>query len=115
MSDKEEIEKIYKANYMQDPFEILTEENLQRLEKHCKKAIHYERGEIKREHEITLSLLYRYLEQKQEIDKQSKIIDEMANFILDADYEKNKNSNKDYYIRCKEEVKQYFEKKVEGK
>ena len=51
----------------------------------------------------------------QEVKKQSKIINEMANFILDADYEKNKNSNKDYYIRCKEEVKQYFEKKAEGK
>ena len=52
---------------------------------------------------------------EQENNKQSKIIDEMANFILDANYEKNKNSNKDYYIKCVNEVKQYFEKKVEGK
>ena len=57
----------------------------------------------------------RYYKLRKMFNKQSKIIDEMANFILDADYEKNKNSNKDYYIRCKEEVKQYFEKKVEGK
>ena len=66
--------------------------------------------------EDILQVLLQYIDQlEQENNKQNKIIDEMANFILDTDYEKNKNSNKDYYIRCVNEVKQYFEKKVEEK
>ena len=40
-------DNLYKASYMQNPFEILTEENLKRLEEHCKKAINYERPTIK--------------------------------------------------------------------
>ena len=43
------------------------------------------------------------------------MIGEMSNFIFDADYIKNNKSNKNYYIRCVEEIKQYFEKKVEEK
>ena len=50
---------------------------------------------------------------EQENNKQNKIIDAMANFILDTDYIKNNRSNEDYYIKCVEEIKQYFEKKVE--
>ncbi len=53
-------EEKYKANYMQKPFDILTKENLDRLEKHCKKAIHYERGNIREEHQIVLQLIYEY-------------------------------------------------------
>ena len=66
-TNNNEIKYLYRAEYMQNPFEILTEENLERLEKHCKKAIHYERGEIKKEHEVTLCLLYRYQEQQEQI------------------------------------------------
>ncbi len=94
------INNLYKAEYMQNPFEILTEENLERLEKHCKKAVHYERGEIKKEHEVTLCLLYRYQEQLEKIVKQNKIIDEMANKI----YEEG------IVWENKEDVKQYFER-----
>lgn len=67
---------LYRAEYMQNPFEILTEENLERLEKHCKKAIHYERGERKEEHEVTLCLLHRYQEQQKQIEKQNKRLEE---------------------------------------
>lgn len=48
-----------------DEKNILTQENLENLEKHCKKAIYYERGEVKREHEVTLDLLYKYKDNKQ--------------------------------------------------
>ncbi len=110
MEDREEIEKVYKASYMQNPFEILTKENLQRLEKHCKKAIHYERGEVKQEHEITLSLLYRYLEQ-------TKMIDKMAKWIYEKDYNSQEiilicERDKDYYSNNIEKVKQHFKEKV---
>ena len=94
------INNLYKAEYMQNPFEMLTEENLERLEKHCKKAVHYEKGEIKKEHEVTLCLLYRYQEQLEKIVKQNKIIDEMANKI----YEEG------IIWKNKEDVKQYFER-----
>lgn len=57
---EEEIEEKYKAYYQQNPFDILTKENLDKLEKHCKKAIHYERGNIREEHQIVLQLIYAY-------------------------------------------------------
>lgn len=79
---KEEKYDIYKATYMQNPCNILTEENLNRLEEHCKKAIHYERGEIKREHEVTLDLLYKYKEQQAESEKKDKIIGKMIDNIM---------------------------------
>lgn len=69
-------EKLYKANYMQDPFNILTKENLDKLEKHCKRAIHYERKDGILEHQITLDLLYKYEEQQEEIKKKNKIIND---------------------------------------
>lgn len=59
MSDKNEID-IYKANYMQNHFDILTKENLDRLEKHCKISIRYRNKSIKEEHELILALLYKY-------------------------------------------------------
>lgn len=93
----------YRAEYMQNPFEILTEENLERLEKHCKKAIYNERGEIKREHEVTLELLYKYKEQNEEITKQNKVINLMSEKI----YEEG------IVWDNKEEVIGYFRKKVE--
>lgn len=66
--------KLYKANYMQAPFNILTKENLDKLEKYCKKAIHYERKDGILEHQITLDLLYKYEEQQEKIKKKEKII-----------------------------------------
>lgn len=100
---KNNLVNIYQANYMQNPFEILTEENLNRLEKHCKKAILYENGELKKEHEVTLELLYKYKEQNEEITKQNKIINLMSEKI----YEEG------IVWDNKEEVIGYFRKKVE--
>ena len=64
--------------YMQNPFEILTKEELDRLERHCKKAIHYERGHIREEHQVTLELIYKYQEQQTELEKKDKIIKAMV-------------------------------------
>ncbi len=100
--------------YMQNPSEILTEANIERLEKHCKKAIHYERGEIKNEHEVTLCLLYRYLEQKEKINNQNKIINEMAEQLAGLTIWNNEKEEA-IILGNKGEVKQYFEKKVEEK
>lgn len=69
-------EKLYKSNYMQDPFNILTKENLDKLEKYCKKAIHYERKDGILGHQITLDLLHKYEEQQEEIEKKKIIIND---------------------------------------
>ncbi len=72
------INNLYKAEYIQNPFNILTKENLESLEEHCKKTIHYERGKAREEHEIILELLNNYKEQKEDIMKKDKIIKHMA-------------------------------------
>ena len=58
----------FKNRLLQRPITFLTEENLDKLEHHCKKAIHYER-EV--EHKVVLELLERYKEllTKREEDK----------------------------------------------
>lgn len=83
------LHNLYKADYMQNPFNILTQENLERLEKHCKKAIHYERGELKEEHEIVLELLYKY--QDLESDKQN-LINKLKDSISFVKTDKSKES-----------------------
>ena len=89
MLSKEDNE-LYKAHYMQVPVSILTEENLSRLEEHCKKAIHFERGNIKEEHEVTLALLYKYKKLESEkqnlIEKLEKDIDKADSIINDEEY-----------------------------
>ena len=104
-------DNLYKASYMQNPFEILTEENLKRLEEHCKKAINYERGEIKREHEVTINLLYKYQEQLDVLIRKNRIIDLMAEqlaglAIFDSDIEEA------IILGDKEYVKKYYERKI---
>lgn len=80
-------EEIYKATYMQNPFDILTKENLDKLEKHCKKAIHYERGNLKEEHEIVLQLLYKYGDSipKQKIRDKIKELENMRNTTITSE------------------------------
>lgn len=107
-TNNNEIRYLYRAEYMQNLFEILTEENLERLEKYCKKAIHYERGEIRKEHEVTLCLLYRYQDQQKQIEKQNRIIDSMAEVICRLDTMNNYNS----WNNNIQEVKKYFEKEI---
>jgi len=102
----------YKSHYMQNPFDTLTKEKLDRLEKHCKKAIHFERGNIQEEHQTVLDLLYKYQEQQSELEKKDKVINEMAEWITKIDptiyCDKSKCDD-----NCKECVVKGFTNKVE--
>lgn len=102
----------YTTEYIENSAEILTEDNIKRLEEHYKKAIYYERRK-KKEREITVCLLYKYREQlgkieKQNkiIEKQNKIIDKMANNILTFRADEIVPTNI-------EGIKQFFKKEVE--
>ncbi len=64
----------FKNRYLQQPITFLTEENLDKLENHCKKAIHYERGV---EHQVVLELLERYKEFLAEREEDKKKIEEL--------------------------------------
>lgn len=88
MLSEDNLHNLYKANYMQNPFDILTQENLERLENHCKKTIHYEKNNLKEEHEIVLELLYKYQDIKA---KEQKLIEKLEKDIAenpDAKYTK---------------------------
>ena len=74
---------IYKNNYMQNPFDILTKENLDRLEKHCKNSISYGNRSIKEEHEVTLALLYKYKDSTQKEKIREKINELIKNGYWD--------------------------------
>lgn len=110
----------YKSHYMQNPFDTLTKEKLDRLEKHCKKAIHFERGNIQEEHQTVLDLLYKYKEQQAELEKKDKVINEMAKHIQENEFyddiicmEKN-CKNEECHGECGEDcIKEHFTNKVE--
>lgn len=70
----------FKNRYLQQPITFLTEENLDKLENHCKKAIHYERGV---EHQVVLELLERYKEFLAEREEDKKKIDKLQ--VLEDD------------------------------
>lgn len=64
-------EEDFKCKYLQCPITFLTEENLDKLETHCRKAANFERGV---EHKVVLELLERYYQYQKEIqDKKNKI------------------------------------------
>lgn len=89
MLSEEEMEnyELFKNHYLQQPISLLTKENLELLEKHCKKAIHYERKDGILEHQITLDLLYKYEEQQAEIEKKDKTIEAMRYIKNTSRYE----------------------------
>ena len=64
----------FKNRYLQRPITFLTEENLDILEDHCRKAIRYERGV---EHKVVLELLERYKEFLAEREEDKKKIDKL--------------------------------------
>ena len=78
MSNKEY--EVFKNNYLQHPITFLTEENLDKLEIHCRKAIHYERG---LEHQVVLELLERHKEHLAEREQDRKRIKELE--VLEDD------------------------------
>lgn len=80
----------FKNYYLQHPITFLTEENLDKLETHCRKAINYERGV---EHKVVLELLERYKEYLAEREQKDKKIKELE--------EKNKHLKYLYDDCCK--------------
>lgn len=89
---EEEMYNLYKTAYMQNPLNLLTNENLSKLEEHCINNCRYNSGRIKEEHEIVLQLIDEYKKQVKEVEKMvatinkdsftilklGKMIDEMA-------------------------------------
>ena len=72
--------ELFKNNLLQRPITFLTEENLDKLEIHCRKAIHYERG---LEHQVVLELLERHKEHLAEREQDRKRIKELE--VLEDD------------------------------
>lgn len=70
----------FKNRLLQRPITFLTEENLDKLEEHCRKAIRYERGI---EHKVVLELLERYKEFLAEREEDKKKIDKLQ--VLEDD------------------------------
>lgn len=77
-----DIKHLYRAEYMQNPFEILTEE-----------------------------ILYRYQEQQEKMEKRNKIIDLMAEQLAGLTIFDNDIENA-LILGDKEEVKNYYERKA---
>lgn len=101
----------FKNRYLQRPITFLTEENLDILEDHCRKAIRYERGV---EHKVVLELLERYKEFLTKIEADKKRIEELKENniylvkyrnVLEEEIFKN---NKDYIP--KQKVKEILDK-----
>ena len=64
-------EEDFKNKYLQQPITFLTEENLDILETHCRRAVNFEKGF---EHKVVLELLERYYQFQKEIqDKNNRI------------------------------------------
>ena len=66
--------ELFKNNLLQRPITFLTEENLDKLETHCRRAIRYERGV---EHQVVLELLERHKEHLAEREQDKKKIKEL--------------------------------------
>jgi len=64
--NNEEME-LFKNKYLQHPISYLTEENIDKLEQHCEKTINYATGRMLKEHQVTLELIKRYKETKEEM------------------------------------------------
>lgn len=117
----------FKNRYLQRPITFLTEENLDKLENHCKKAIHYERGV---EHQVVLELLERYKEflaereeDKKKINKLEYCVEELKKYnktISDrvVEYKKNripKQKVKEVLERAKKENEPYEQHNKESR
>lgn len=83
--------KNFRNKYLQHPITFLTEENLDKLEDHCRKAIRYERGV---EHKVVLELLERYKEFLTKIEADKKRIEELE----------KENKRKDMFVKMAKEV-----------
>ena len=120
-------EENFKNKFLQHPITFLTEENLDKLETHCRKAVKIEKGI---EHKVVSELLDRYYQYQKELqDKNSKltelqeenkekdkIINSMAKYIAKEDKtEKFCNYKTVCDQNCEECVVQHFKDKVTEK
>lgn len=103
----------FKNYYLQHPITFLTEENLDKLETHCRKAINYERGV---EHQVVLELLERHKEHLAEREQDKKRIKELEEenkiYVLNGDNVKLELYIKENYIpvqKVKDKIEEYFE------
>ena len=127
-------EEDFKYKYLQHPITFLTEENLDKLETHCRKASNYEKGI---EHKVVLELLERYYQYQKEneywknrIEKGKKDVQGLKMYemgIVCEDLQKEiKEKDKQIDLMAKEikernynfanknikEIKQYFERQA---
>lgn len=79
----DEWNKQFSCKRMQQPISFLTEEDLNKLEQHCEKTIKYGNGRILEEHQVTLELIIRYRELKQELEKEKEKNKEAKNLLID--------------------------------
>lgn len=99
-------EIFYDRKYLQQPISILTKESLEILEECCIRSRKRDIGRRFREHEIVLELIYRYKELQKQNEKKDEMIDYIIEFIRERSI---------YAIDSHEQLKQYFERKVEEK
>ena len=97
-------EEDFKNKHLQHPITFLTEENLDKLETHCRKAVNFERGV---EHKVVLELLDKYYQYQKEIkDKNNKITKLQK-----------ENEEKDRYIKNKDKqmnlISEYMEENMD--
>ena len=109
-------EEDFKCKYLQQPITLLIEENLDKLETHCRKASKIERGI---EHKVVLELLDRYYQYQKElknkndrIKKQQEQLETIKEYVHQEvvsytetirDYiDDDKEENKDYIGELKE-------------
>ena len=97
-------EEDFKNKHLQHPITFLTEENLDKLETHCRKAVNFERGV---EHKVVLELLDKYYQYQKEIkDKNNKITKLQK-----------ENEEKDRYIKNKDKqmnlMSEYMEENMD--
>ena len=115
-------EEDFKYKYLQEPITFLTEENLDKLETHCRKAVSFERGV---EHKVVLELLERYYQYQKEIqDKNNEIIKlQKENEILKRAFDKQtadmsnnllELQQKDKYIKDSEDITKEMGNDING-
>lgn len=84
----DEWNKQFSCKHIQQPISFLTEENLDRLQQHCEKTVQYGNGRILEEHQVTLELIIRYQNLKQELEKEKEKNKELTERVLKLESDK---------------------------
>ena len=113
-------EEEFRYKYLQQPITFLTEENLDKLETHCRKAAKFERGF---EHKVVLELLDRYYQYQKELKDKNNRITKLQKENEEKDKQIDLMADNLQDNLCfspldglnKEELKQYFKKLAKEK